>query len=809
MPQSATGNKKSSPEDQHEVTLDEAVRLAQGHHLSGNFILAERTYRDILRAVPEHFKSTLSLGVLLFQTGDYEGSKQFLKRATELEPEDVNAWNNYGGVLTQIGEYELALEIFAKALALDPDHADALNNKACALWNLERAEESEEVSRRALELSPDDPTAYSNLGIALAKRSKFEESLDVWKKLTEIEPDNAKHWVNWGNTLREMGRIKESEEKCRKAVELDPRNPEALNNLANALRDMGKIEEAIDLYRQATNIRPEHYQSHNNLAIAYSDLNRFEEAAIAARYCVAFNNNFADGYCALSKALCELGEYPDAYNAAQRAIHIEPESASGYLHMADVLMRSDQLDDGEAVMQQAVKLEPDSPRSWLKLADMRERMNNFEEAHEAIDKAIEMSGNMPQLWSRKATIYHMDGDLEQALETIDKALEFSPDLLGALYNKAEMLVAVNRNEEALEYVRKVLSKNKHMPGAYQLLTTLKTFKSKEDEDFQNMAAIEENVQSMGQDNASAYHFAMARALEHMKAYEESFEHYKEANDLRWKSVPYNPQRSDETHKAIRRRFTAELIAEARESGSQSDVPVFIVGMPRSGTTLTEQILACHPDVLGAGELPEMGRVNRLAATGAMTGLAELGDEYVRRIREREPEGAKKALRITDKMPANYVHMGFIARILPNAKIIHCRRNPIDTCLSCYVQNFARGQYWSYNLEELAAEYKRYLGTMEHWRNVMPDRFIEVDYEETVNNFEAQARRLVDYIGLEWNDACLEPHKHKRAVLTASKAQVTKPIYKTSVEKWRRYEKQLQPLVRELLPDQVLPEEDAA
>ncbi|MEZ5918501.1 MAG: sulfotransferase [Alphaproteobacteria bacterium] len=144
-----------------------------------------------------------------------------------------------------------------------------------------------------------------------------------------------------------------------------------------------------------------------------------------------------------------------------------------------------------------------------------------------------------------------------------------------------------------------------------------------------------------------------------------------------------------------------------------------------------------------------------------------------------------------------MYIGFMACILPKAKIIHCRRNPVDTCLSCYKQNFARGQYWSYNLEEMADAYERYTSLMEYWREILPGRFMEIDYEETVNNFEDSARKLIDFAGLEWDEACLEPHKQKRSVLTASKAQVTKPVYKTSVDKWKRYEKELQPLVTKL------------
>lgn len=169
--------------------------------------------------------------------------------------------------------------------------------------------------------------------------------------------------------------------------------------------------------------------------------------------------------------------------------------------------------------------------------------------------------------------------------------------------------------------------------------------------------------------------------------------------------------------------------------------------------------------------------------------------YVEELKKLDASG--KAKRITDKMPGNYLRMGEIVSMLPDAKIIHCRRDPVDTCLSCYKQNFARGQYWSHNLEELAHQYKLYEEMMNHWREVLPGRFMDFDYEETVMNFEPQARKLIEFIGLPWNDACLEPHKNKRGILTASKTQVIKPIYTTSVQSWKRYEKQLAPLIEAL------------
>jgi hypothetical protein len=219
-------------------------------------------------------------------------------------------------------------------------------------------------------------------------------------------------------------------------------------------------------------------------------------------------------------------------------------------------------------------------------------------------------------------------------------------------------------------------------------------------------------------------------------------------------------------------------------------------MPRSGTTLTEQIISSHPDIYGAGELYTLAQVENEIGTLTPENAKEWGAKYVELVKEIN-EDSKTAIKITDKMPGNFIRIGQIVNALPNAKIIHCRRNPIDTCLSCYKQLFGRGHYWSYNLEEMAQHYEEYDDLMAHWRNVLPKKFLEINYEDTVNDFENQARKLIDFVGMEWNDACLKPHKQKRSVLTASKGQVIKPIYKTSVHAWKRYEEQLQPLIKRL------------
>jgi hypothetical protein len=253
--------------------------------------------------------------------------------------------------------------------------------------------------------------------------------------------------------------------------------------------------------------------------------------------------------------------------------------------------------------------------------------------------------------------------------------------------------------------------------------------------------------------------------------------------------------------AIRRTFDRNTLERLRGAGDASTVPIFVLGMPRSGTTLTEQILASHPDVHGAGELPDLLAIAQRPVNGAgypgnilaldRAQLTVWGADYVAGLRRHAP-GAKH---ITDKMPANFFAVGLIHLMLPHAKIIHVNRNPVDTCLSCFTRLFNRKQNQTYDLAELGRYYVDYVRLMNHWRALLPaGAFLDVRYEDIVADPETQARRLLDHCGLEWNAACLDFHKHRRSIRTASVTQVRQPIYKTSVERWRHYEKYLGPLL---------------
>ncbi len=794
---SQTLNKKAdelnAPEGGKEVTLDEALELAKSHHQAGNFTIAERTYRDILNAVPDHFPTVHFLGLLCHQRGNDVEALSCSEKAVNAAPENPNVWINHGAILIANEKYIKAVEAFDEAISIEPELYGAWTNKSYALWLLDRFEEAEEAALQATMLEPEKVEGYINLGIALGAQEKFDEANNIWAQAEKMAPEEVKIYSNWSNTLRSMGALESAREKAQRAVELEADNHEALCNLANALRDLGKLEDALDAYNKATDVQPDYYQAHANKAATLIDMERYPEAITAAKYGISFNKEYAFAYSQLSKAQLGMGEYGEAYAAADQATRFEPEEPLHYIHMAEALLAMDRYDEAEAVVAKAMSFDPGEPRTLIALADVRRGLDQIDEAIEALDSAISNHQVTPGLLLKKAIILNYASRPEDALEVIETGLEMFPGNAQLLYTKADILLTSNRKDEAREIVEAAGASGSETDKMlyYMNIVSYKNM-TKDDEDFIEFKKLMENTDKYSLDIQSNLQFSMFQTLERMKEYDEAFEYLKTGNDMLARMRKYDPKSRPNFAESIAEIFSLEVLEQYNGLGSESDVPVFIVGMPRSGTTLTEQIISSHHQVFGAGELFDMGNIIRDLGPLVPEKARMIGDEYVRRIKLRDKTG--EALRITDKMPPNYQQIGLIKSVLPNARIIHCRRNPMDNLLSCYKQNFAQGHVWSYDLEGAAYQYIEYAKLMDHWRNVLPaGSFLEIDYEETVSDLETQARRLIDYVGLEWDDACLKPHKQKRSVLTASKNQVIKPVYKTSVEAWRRYEKQLQPM----------------
>jgi tetratricopeptide (TPR) repeat protein len=661
------------------------------------------------------------------------------RRAVAAEPHNAEALHTLGIIAHQSGKAAEAIDHLRRAVALKPDVAlyHANLGEMCRLGG--RLDEAIAAGRRAIELNPSYAGAFSNLGIALFQQGQFEEALGLYDRAIAVNPDFAAAHSNRGNALQRLKRFAEAEPTYRRAVELQPAFADAWNNLGTCLRELKRPEEAETVYRKALEFNPNNPDMLDNLALALKDLNRLQEAADLLR----------------------------------RAIVIESRNEKLFVHLTNVLLDQRRFEEADAANKRTLALNPDNP------------------------DALNLAGQL-------AFERH---DADGALAYYRRALEIKPDLADVHNNMGNLLKQIGRLQQANESYLEALRLEPTRAGVYINLADSTKF-ARGDPHLVAMEALAAKVEGLSQTDRMQLDFALAKAYADLKDYRRSFTHLLAGNAAKRATISYDEPAALELFDRIAAAFTPELIAEKSAGGDPSRMPIFIIGMPRSGTTLIEQIMASHPLVHGAGELAAFNDV--IATVHASDGssvpypefvpaldagaLQKIGARYISEVRKVAPP----AEYFTDKMPSNYYFVGLIHLALPNAKIVHLVRDPVDTCLSCFSKLFNAEHNHTYDLGELGRYYKQYERLMAHWRWVLPAHsMLEVHYEDVVADLEGQARRIIDYCGLSWDERCLAFHKTERPVRTASATQVRQPIYKSAIGRWRVYEEHLGPLLSAL------------
>jgi tetratricopeptide (TPR) repeat protein len=643
--------------------------------------------------------------------------------------------------LQQEGRLEDAIEAYRRAVALRPDYFEAWNNLGNALRSVRRFDESIASVREALRLRPDLAAIHSNLGLALAAVGRFEEAAASQKRAIELMPDFAPAHNNLGLALRGLDRAEESLLCYERAIELAPGFVEAHRNRAAALQSLKRLDEAASSYERALQLDPACAEAHYNLANVFRDLKRLDDAIASYRRSLERKSDLIEAHLNLGDTLRELGRPDEAVVSFERVLAMDARHLAAYRGLGMALREMNRLDDAVAAYRSALELVPDNAELYLDLGGALQEAGKFAEAREACETARRLD----------------------------------PTLAGAYLSLVQSSTILP-----------------HDP----LLADIE--------------ALERDSQVLPADQRASLLFALGKAYGDIGRHDDAFVKLLEANALRRAGISHDEAAVRDRFDAIHRVFTRELIAEKGVHGSDSELSIFIVGFPRSGTTLTEQILASHPEVHGAGELPYIGElaVDLVFTSGAerrfpdyvplLSGddVRRFGEDYAARVRRLAPT----ARRITDKMPDNYRLVGLIRTILPKARVVHVRRDALDTCVSCFSLSFGSEISYVYDLGELGRRYAMYAELMEHWRRVLPrGAMLEVQYEDLVEDLENQARRIVDFCGLPWDDRCLAFHATERAVRTASVSQVRQPIYRSSIQRWRRYEKHLGPLIEALGP----------
>ncbi len=538
-----------------------------------------------------------------------------------------------------------------------------------------------------------------------------------------------------GSEFEKLGRLEAASDCYRRAVQLAPDDPESHNNLGTVLAKMGKGEEARACFEKVLSINPRHANALNNLGIVLAQLNQAEESLIFYKRALAIRPDHANAYQNMGNALMKLERFDQAIEAYRNCLAIVPRHFRVQYSLGNCFAQMGKLEDALACYEAALEINP-----------------GFAEAHHGIGNILQQLGK-----------------LDLASKHFEKALVLRPDFAPA-YDALSRQKKIDDEEGSAESLEKLLA-SKHLPPG------------------ERCAAL----------------FALGRIYEDAGDYEKSFENYRLGNETMREDFDLRKHADFVTD--LIEVFTPELFQRCAKMGDPSTKPIFIVGMICSGTTLVEQIISSHPQVFGAGELDDVKNIVRvlprllntnkffpqcveLVTESAVKESAKTYLDAIAKMSNGEPC-------VTDKMPGNFFHAGFIRILFPNARIIHTRRHPLDNCLSCYFNKFQTGQQFSYDLAYLGQYYREYARLMEHWRKVLPKPFLEVQYEDLVANQEKMSREIIEFCGLSWDDRCLEFHKNERPIRTASSWQVRQPMYSTSVDRWRPYEKHLAPLIKAL------------
>ena len=627
-----------------------------------------------------------------------------------------------------------------------------------------RYAELESVARELLDRRPQSAFLWQLLGVARARQGK--DPLSALDMAVRCAPEDAAAHLNLGNAFGRLGRLEDAAASYRRALDADPEFAEAHNNLGELSLECGRADEALLSYQQALRIRPDFAHAHQNLGKALVRLGRFEEAVQSCRRAIAISAGLTEAHNTLGSALVGLARPQEAIASFQRALGIDPDFAEAHANLARALRSVGRLDDAVAAYRRALLLKPDLILAHTELA----------------------------------TALRLQRLTDEAEQSCRKALQAHPDFAAAVVVLAELRADAGQFAEAEELFRRALTLDPALPEAWLGLTRVRRMTPADDA---WLAAMQRLVaQDLPPQQELLLRFAIGKYLDDVGYYGQAFPSYQRANELAKRcGPPHGRQNLSGTMDLIMRSYDGPWINRQRAAVHRSARPVFIVGMLRSGTTLAEQILASHPQVYGAGELPFWSEVTAAAFSKASSAglsamrvsdstVADLGDRYLRVLRGLSPG----ALRVVDKLPTNFLFLGLIRAALPGARIIHLLRHPIDTCLSIYFQHFEAANTYANDLEDLAHYYSQYWRLMKHWRSVLPeDAILEVPYEELVADLPRCTRRMLEFIGVPWDARCLDFDRTARPVVTASKWQVRQKLFNSSVGRWRHYEPFVAPL----------------
>jgi len=705
--------------------------------------------------------SAPDLGPLVtnMRTQRYDEVERMARQLLIQHPDSGIVWKFFGVSLGMQGKD--ALHALEKAASLSPDDAEGHANLGNAQRVLGRLDQAVRSYRRALDIRPDFVDARLALADLLRILGQLDAAVTCYRRALALVPDRADAHGNLGTALDGLGQLDAAVASYRQALEIEPDSAEMHSNLGTVLLKLRQLPEALVHFRRALELKPDLAAAHTNLGNAFRDLGQLDEALACHRHALELQPDLAEAGINLGNVLRDLGQYDAAAASYHRVLEIDPHSASAHCDLGSALRDLGRLGEAETSFRQALLLKPDYAQAHSNLGVVLRLQNRMREAEASCRRAREIDPNLTAAIVLAAELHADGGRFEAAEQLFKRASEIEPNSGHAWAGIAGLRkMTVDDTAWLTEAQRRV---SQPLPPRDEALLR----------------------------------YAMGKYFDDLQDYPQAFTNYRRANQLaRLCTGKYDGEFLAQAVSRTINRHDRQWMGEVAGETDASARPIFVVGMPRSGTSLTEQILASHPAVFGAGELPYWSQAaakHESSLTDGATRDSLIGTfarDYLQLLDGLSPD----ALRVVDKMPSNFLFLGLIHAALPGARIIHMRRNPLDTCLSIYFQNFDVAHSYANDLEDLAGYYTEYLRLMQHWSATLPkEAIMEVPYEGLIAAPETWSRKMVEFIGLPWDDRCLDYTRTNRTVASRSRWQVRQSISKSSVERWRNYREFIGPL----------------
>ena len=596
------------------------------------------------------------------------------------------------------------------------------------------------------------------------------------------------------------GRLQQAQDVCQRILRKQQR-PDAILILAKIAHEQREFKVAVERYQQFLRIIPNHEQTHLNLGVVLEELGRTERAIEHYKKSIKITANNAVVHGHLADAYSKLQRWEEAIKAYQQALVIKADDVGTMIKLGQAFTQAKLIPESILMYEQALTILPDNALVNRRLGAALLVMGQVKKAIGCFDQALSLHPDYFAVRIDLALALRQLGRAEEALVPLEEAIRLKPDGDEAHINLALTLKQLGRTDLAIERLEQFLTVRPSCGRAYYHISMIKPKQ-------ELVPVVEKLVSDPKLPNGDAIycHFALGNFFDSGKCFDQAFKHYLRANRLHRDTLTYDARENTQYVDSLIKVYSKGFFQAKRPFGSASQLPVFIVGMPRSGTTLTEQILSSHALVHGAGEIRACPAINYSIAHQLKYArpdpecmslidrkmVAAYSTRYLQELTLHCPTAA----RITDKEPGNFFRIGLIKTLFPDARIIHCQRNPLDNCISVFFHFFTAFQS-SFELTELGQFYRDYQRLMTHWKNLFPGEIFTVQYEELVENQARVSKRMIDHLGLEWDEKCLDFHTNERNVMTPSNLQVRQPMYKNSINRWKRYEKHLQPLINVL------------